>query len=109
MVAHSAGLFDDREILGKDCIFFHGCNNIKGEVFFTQFVCSEHGDFLALDLGGTNFRVLLCRMLNGVCTSLSRNYNVPTEKLYGPAVGVSSFVSYFHDQGCHLTLHRVGT
>lgn len=48
----------------------------------------EHGDFLALDLGGTNFRVLLCHMENGVCRSLSRNYNVPTAKLKGPAIHV---------------------
>ncbi len=44
---------------------------------------------MALDLGGTNFRVLLCKMRNGVCESLSRNYNVPKPKLYGPAAGVS--------------------
>lgn len=50
---------------------------------------SEEGDFLALDLGGTNFRVLLCKMRGGKCESLSRNYNVPTPKLYGPAIGVS--------------------
>lgn len=49
---------------------------------------SEEGDYLALDLGGTNFRVLLCRMKNGKCESLSRNYNVPTNKLHGPAQGV---------------------
>ena len=46
---------------------------------------SENGDFLALDLGGTNFRVLLCRMRDGHCESTSRNYNVPNNKLYGPA------------------------
>jgi len=46
---------------------------------------SENGEFLALDLGGTNFRVLLCRMRDGQCESTSRNYNVPNKKLYGPA------------------------
>ena len=49
---------------------------------------TEEGDFLALDLGGTNFRVLLCRMRGGKCKSVSRNYNVPKEKLYGPCKGV---------------------
>ena len=50
---------------------------------------SENGDFLALDLGSTNFRVLLCRMRNGHCESTSRNYNVPNSKLYGPAAAVN--------------------
>ena len=49
----------------------------------------EEGDYLALDLGGTNFRMLLCKMRQGKCESLSRNYNVPTEKLHGPAKAVS--------------------
>jgi len=49
---------------------------------------SENGDFLALDLGGTNFRVLLCRMRDGHCESTSRNYNVPNHKLHGPAAAV---------------------
>jgi len=52
---------------------------------------SENGDFLALDLGGTNFRVLLCRMRDGHCESISRNYNVPNYKLYGPAAEVFLF------------------
>ena len=42
-----------------------------------------------MDLGGTNFRVLLCRMRNGVCESESRNYNVPKPRLTGPAAEVS--------------------
>jgi len=48
----------------------------------------EDGDFLALDLGGTNFRVLMCKMRGGVCESISRNYNVPIPKLHGPAIEV---------------------
>ena len=53
----------------------------------------EEGDYLALDLGGTNFRVLLCRMREGQCESLSRNYNVPEHKLHGPAADVRQFLS----------------
>lgn len=50
------------------------------------------GDYLALDLGGTNFRVLLCEMRNGQCQSKSRNYNIPKEKLTGTAEGVCIIV-----------------
>jgi len=49
----------------------------------------EEGEYLALDLGGTNFRVLLIRMKNGKCESISKNYNVPMPKLHGPASEVS--------------------
>jgi len=57
-------------------------------VFVMLMNVSENGDFLALDLGGTNFRVLLCRMRSGHCESTSRNYNVPNHKLRGPASAV---------------------
>jgi len=57
-------------------------------VIFVRMYISENGDFLALDLGGTNFRVLLCRMRDGHCESTSRNYNVPNKKLHGPASDV---------------------
>ena len=60
----------------------------------------ENGDFLALDLGGTNFRVLLCQMRNGQCESISKNYNVPKAKLYGPAVGVSSLTLTYYIMNC---------
>ena len=53
------------------------------------FCFSEQGDYLALDLGGTNFRVLLVRLANGKSESVSKNYNVPTSKLHGPASEVS--------------------
>ncbi|XP_074651833.1 hexokinase-1-like [Tubulanus polymorphus] len=50
---------------------------------------TEDGDFLALDLGGTNFRVLRMIMRAGKLISfVSRNYNVSAEKLHGPAIGV---------------------
>lgn len=55
---------------------------------------SEEGDFLALDLGGTNFRVLLCKMRAGQCESVSRNYNVPEAKLHGPAAHVFDHIAH---------------
>ena len=54
-----------------------------------KFPFLEEGDYLALDLGGTNFHVLMCKIHGDACESLSRNYNVPKPKLYGPAVGVN--------------------
>ena len=57
--------------------------------WFVMIVITEEGDYLALDLGGTNFRVLLLQMRAGKCVlSKSRNYNVPEERLTGDAVGV---------------------
>nr|XP_036851074.1 hexokinase-3 isoform X5 [Manis javanica] len=38
---------------------------------------SERGDFLALDLGGTNFRVLLVRVATGVVRITSQVYSIP--------------------------------
>ena len=51
-------------------------------------VHAEEGTFLALDLGGTNFRVLRCTMRGGHCDSVSRNFNVPSHKLRGPSAAV---------------------
>ena len=47
------------------------------------FVCPENGDFLALDLGGTNFRVLLIN-LNGQEVSMeSKIYIIPQHIMLG--------------------------
>ena len=47
--------------------------------FFTvTFVLAEHGDYLALDLGGTNFRVIYVEMRNGVRTkTIPHHYVIP--------------------------------
>lgn len=50
----------------------------------------EHGRFLALDLGGTNFRVLLIE-LGDKCTMDSRIYAVPQPIMVGPGEGVSTY------------------
>lgn len=39
---------------------------------------SEKGDFLALDLGGTNFRVLLVRIRNGMRRSVEMHNKIYT-------------------------------
>ncbi|CAH1787487.1 unnamed protein product [Owenia fusiformis] len=49
---------------------------------------TEEGDYLALDLGGTNFRVLLVKFRQGKAESISRNYNLTKEQLHGPCEGV---------------------
>ena len=70
----------------------------------------ENGDFLALDLGGTNFRVLLCKMRNGKCESISRNYNVPVHKLHEPAKGVFDHLAesiYKFLQEEHMLDHKL--
>jgi len=38
---------------------------------------TERGDFLALDLGGTNFRVLLVRVTTGGVQISSQIYSIP--------------------------------
>ncbi|KAK2510497.1 hexokinase-2 [Columba guinea] len=55
------------------------------------YVCStpdgtEKGDFLALDLGGTNFRVLLVRVRNGMRRGVEMHnkiYSIPVEVMQG--------------------------
>lgn len=50
------------------------------------FVCAENGDFLALDLGGTNFRVLLVRIRSGKRKSVemqNKIYAIPLEVMQG--------------------------
>lgn len=46
----------------------------------------EKGDFLALDLGGTNFRVLLVRVRNGKRRGVEMHnkiYSIPQEVMHG--------------------------
>ena len=75
------------QVTGEDTQRIQCLNALLTPVFI-----AENGDFLALDLGGTNFRVLLCKMRNGHCESVSRNYNVPTYKLYEPCIGVRALL-----------------
>lgn len=58
---------------------------------------SEHGDFLALDLGGTNFRVLLVKIRSGKRRTVEMHnkiYAIPLEVMQGTGeeVGSISFI-----------------
>lgn len=59
----------------------------------TAFVwVSEKGDFLALDLGGTNFRVLLVRVRSGIRRGVEMHnkiYSIPQEVMQGTGEEVS--------------------
>lgn len=53
---------------------------------------AEKGDFLALDLGGTNFRVLLVRVRNGKRRGVEMHnkiYSIPQEVMHGTGDEVS--------------------
>lgn len=50
------------------------------------FSVAEHGDFLALDLGGTNFRVLLVKIRSGKKRTVEMHnkiYSIPVEIMQG--------------------------
>lgn len=60
----------------------------------------ENGDFLALDLGGTNFRVLLVKIRSGKRRTVEMHnkiYAIPTEVMQGTGEEVSSYLYlYLH-------------
>lgn len=53
------------------------------------FYFAEVGKFLALDLGGTNFRVLLIELESGKVELKSHVFAVPEDIMLGPGKGVS--------------------
>lgn len=58
---------------------------------------SEKGEFLALDLGGTNFRVLLVRVRNGMRRSVEMHnkiYSIPQDIMQGTGDEVSKSVQH---------------
>lgn len=58
---------------------------------------TEHGDFLALDLGGTNFRVLLVKMRSGKKRTVEMHnkiYAIPIEIMQGTGEEVRWFHFY---------------
>lgn len=60
--------------------------------FFFHFL-AEKGDFLALDLGGTNFRVILLTLdPASELQSIVKYYQVPEEVRLGEGVKVSIFI-----------------
>ncbi|KAJ7305302.1 hypothetical protein JRQ81_011220 [Phrynocephalus forsythii] len=85
-----------------------------------SYVCStpdgtEKGDFLALDLGGTNFRVLLVRLRNGMRRSVEMHnkiYAIPQEIMQGTGDElfdhivhcIADFLEYMGMKGVSLPL-----
>ncbi|XP_020830805.1 hexokinase-1 isoform X1 [Phascolarctos cinereus] len=85
-----------------------------------SFVCgtpdgTEHGDFLALDLGGTNFRVLLVKIRSGKKRSVEMHnkiYAIPEEAMQGTGEElfdhivscISDFLDYMGIKGARLPL-----
>ncbi|KAM7391502.1 hypothetical protein PAMP_022187 [Pampus punctatissimus] len=76
---------------------------------------TEHGDFLALDLGGSNFRVLLVRVRSGKRQDVEMHhkiYNIPQETMQGTgeelfshiAYCISDFLEYMGMRGASLPL-----
>lgn len=54
---------------------------------------TEQGDFLALDLGGTNFRVLLIQIIGKEAQMKSRIFRVPDQLMKG--TGEAVFLIFF--------------
>ncbi|XP_059162251.1 hexokinase-1-like [Physella acuta] len=54
---------------------------------------TEQGDYLGLDLGGTNFRVVLVRFKDGVADTTTQYYELTDETLSGPSAGVFDFIA----------------
>lgn len=67
----------------------------------------EHGDFLALDLGGTNFRVLLVKIRSGKKRTVEMHnkiYAIPIEIMQGTGEEVRQFCFYtMMAHVCHLS------
>ncbi|KAJ8263452.1 hypothetical protein COCON_G00159090 [Conger conger] len=76
---------------------------------------TEHGDFLALDLGGTNFRVLLVRVRSGKQKSVEMHnkiYAIPQDIMHGTGEElfdhivhcIADFLEYMGMKGTSLPL-----
>ncbi|CAG0902063.1 unnamed protein product [Cyprideis torosa] len=54
----------------------------------------EHGDYMALDLGGTNFRVILLKLRNGqIMAEIVKYFHVPEEIQLGPGHNLFDFLA----------------
>lgn len=59
-------------------------NNFKNGHYLCSFFCIESGKFLALDLGGTNFRVILLELDGGTITNeIVKMYHIGSELRVG--------------------------
>lgn len=72
--------------LSHSCLPTLGHQQQTVAVPLTAFLHAENGDFLALDLGGTNFRVLLVKIRSGKRRSVEMHnkiYAIPIEVMQG--------------------------
>lgn len=72
-------------------------------MFFMFLTMTEHGDFLALDLGGTNFRVLLVKIRSGkkrMVEMHNKIYAIPTEIMQGTGEEVRNILPFHHCGTC---------
>ncbi|XP_029338830.1 hexokinase-1 [Mus caroli] len=83
--------------------------------FSVFFLVTEHGDFLALDLGGTNFRVLLVKIRSGKKRTVEMHnkiYSIPLEIMQGTGDElfdhivscISDFLDYMGIKGPRMPL-----
>ncbi|KAK7494494.1 hypothetical protein BaRGS_00014147 [Batillaria attramentaria] len=54
---------------------------------------TENGEYLGLDLGGTNYRVVLVKFTDGVAETITHNFVIPTPVLSGPSSGAFDFIA----------------
>lgn len=82
-----------------------GCQEALGCFlrFFLFLTTTENGDFLALDLGGTNFRVLLVKIRSGKKRTVEMHnkiYAIPIEIMQGTGEEVRRFCFLHHHGVC---------
>ncbi|ESO92176.1 hypothetical protein LOTGIDRAFT_233221 [Lottia gigantea] len=53
----------------------------------------ENGDYLGLDLGGTNFRVVRVQLKDGMASTTTKYYTLTEQVLSGPCAGVFDFIA----------------
>ncbi|KAL3882227.1 hypothetical protein ACJMK2_028591 [Sinanodonta woodiana] len=54
---------------------------------------NENGVFLGMDLGGTNFRIVLVRFKDGCAETTTKYYNLDKELLSGPSSGIFEHIA----------------
>ncbi len=74
-------------------VIFVSWNNVKS-IIHLWFV--EEGDFLALDLGGTNFRVLLVTLKGSTVKMENKIYPIAEEMMLGPGSKVWQTIFLFN-------------
>lgn len=78
----------------SECVCVFNMVTVLLIYLFVSFSCHpENGDFLALDLGGTNFRVLLVKIRSGKRRTVEMHnkiYAIPLEVMQGTGEEVRS-------------------